>query len=99
MSEHEGFCIPLVESMFHHVPIVAFAAGAVHETLDQSGILIQEKNYEEIAEIIHLINEDKTLKEKLIINQNKRLENLDLRTTSSEFLRQIQKLEKMYDDN
>jgi len=99
MSEHEGFCIPLVESMFHHVPIVAFAAGAVHETLDQSGILIQEKNYEEIAEIIHLINEDKTLKEKLIKNQNKRLENLDLRTTSREFLRQIQKLEKMYDDN
>jgi len=99
MSEHEGFCIPLVESMFHHVPIVAFDAGAVHETLDHSGILIQEKNYEEIAEIIHLINEDKTLKEKLIKNQNKRLENLDLRTTSSEFLRQIKKLEKMYDDN
>ena len=94
MSEHEGFCIPLVESMFHHVPIVAFDAGAVHETLDHSGILIQEKNYEEIAEIIDLINEDKTLKEKLIENQNKRLENLDLRTTSTEFLRQIKKLEK-----
>ena len=98
MSEHEGFCIPLVESMFHHVPIVAFDAGAVHETLDHSGILIQEKNYEEIAEIINLINEDKTLKEKLIKNQNKRLENLDLRTTSREFLRQIKNLEKMNDN-
>ena len=98
MSEHEGFCIPLVESMFHHVPIVAFDAGAVHETLDHSGILIQEKNYEEIAEIINLINEDKNLKEKLIKNQNKRLENLDLRTTSREFLRQIKNLEKMNDN-
>ena len=94
MSEHEGFCIPLVESMFHHVPIVAFAAGAVHETLDHSGILIQEKNYEEIAEIINLINEDKTLREKLIENQNKRLENLDLRTTSRQFLGLIKNLEK-----
>jgi len=86
MSEHEGFCIPLVESMFHNVPIVAFASAAVPETLAKSGVLIQEKNFEEIAEIIHLIIENKDLRENLIKNQHDRLESLDLRTTSKEFL-------------
>ena len=42
MSEHEGFCIPLLESLAHDVPVVAFAAAAVPETLDGAGILFRE---------------------------------------------------------
>ena len=34
MSEHEGFCIPLIESMFFNVPIIAYDAAAIPETLD-----------------------------------------------------------------
>jgi len=95
MSEHEGFCIPLVESMHHNLPIVAFASAAVPETLDTSGLLIHEKKFEEIAEIIHLIIEDKNLRETLIKKQNHRLENLDLKATSIQFLRQIKNLENI----
>ena len=29
MSEHEGFCQPLYESMYFHVPIIAYAAAAI----------------------------------------------------------------------
>ncbi len=36
-SEHEGFCVPLLEAMHHGVPIVAFASTAVPETLGDAG--------------------------------------------------------------
>ena len=37
LSEHEGFCVPLVESMAMDVPVLAYAAGAVPETLGGAG--------------------------------------------------------------
>jgi glycosyltransferase involved in cell wall biosynthesis len=40
MSEHEGFCIPLVEAMGFDLPIVARRHGAIAETLDQSGVVL-----------------------------------------------------------
>jgi glycosyltransferase involved in cell wall biosynthesis len=41
MSEHEGFCIPLIEAMAHNVPVLAHAAAAVPETLDGAGMLFR----------------------------------------------------------
>jgi glycosyltransferase involved in cell wall biosynthesis len=58
MSEHEGFCVPLVESMQFDLPIVAYAAGAVPETLGDAGILVDHKRYDEIAALIHLLREE-----------------------------------------
>ena len=40
MSEHEGFCVPLVESMFFNIPIVAYASSAIPDTLGGSGFLL-----------------------------------------------------------
>jgi glycosyltransferase involved in cell wall biosynthesis len=40
-SEHEGFCIPLLEAMAFSVPVVARAAGAVPETLADAGLLVE----------------------------------------------------------
>jgi glycosyltransferase involved in cell wall biosynthesis len=73
MSEHEGFCVPLLESMFFEVPIVAYNSTAIPDTLGDSGILVQEKNYEEIAEMINLVIEDKELKNKIVKRQTERL--------------------------
>jgi L-malate glycosyltransferase len=39
-SEHEGFCVPLVEAMQFEIPIVALANGAVPETLSGAGVLV-----------------------------------------------------------
>ena len=44
LSEHEGFCLPLVEAMRHRVPIVAYAAAAVPETLAGAGVLLDDKD-------------------------------------------------------
>ncbi len=41
MSEHEGFCVPLVEAMAHGVPVVARDAGAVRETIGGAGLVLE----------------------------------------------------------
>ena len=76
MSEHEGFCVPLLEAMFYRVPVVAFNAGGVSYTLGDAGILVNEKNYLEIAALIDLIVRDERLREKIVQQQLKRLEEL-----------------------
>ena len=43
-SEHEGFCVPLLEAMHYRVPIVAYAATAVPETLGDAGLLLDVKD-------------------------------------------------------
>ena len=65
MSEHEGFCVPLLESMLFDLPIVAYAAGAVPETLGDAGILFRHKRYDEIAALIHLLGDTAT-RERLV---------------------------------
>ena len=50
LSDHEGFCIPLIEAMTHRLPVLAYAAGAVPETLDGAGVLFREKRFDLIAE-------------------------------------------------
>jgi glycosyltransferase involved in cell wall biosynthesis len=43
MSEHEGFCVPLIEAMWFDLPILAFHAGAIMETLGGAGITFDQK--------------------------------------------------------
>jgi glycosyltransferase involved in cell wall biosynthesis len=43
-SEHEGFCVPLLEAMAFELPVVAYAAGAVPDTLDGAGLLLRNKD-------------------------------------------------------
>ena len=42
LSEHEGFCVPLLEAMHHGVPVIAYGAGAVPETLGTGGLLLDD---------------------------------------------------------
>jgi len=75
MSEHEGFCLPLVESMATGLPVVAFDAGAVSETLGGAGVTFNEKKWDKILRLTEdvLNNSDMKmkLKDKMRINVNK----------------------------
>ena len=66
MSEHEGFCVPLVEAMHFGVPVIAYAAGAVPETLGDAGALVTRKDFVEIAELASLLCGDGELREAMI---------------------------------
>jgi glycosyltransferase involved in cell wall biosynthesis len=74
MSEHEGFGVPLLESMHFEVPIVAYEVGAVPETLGGSGILVKTKDYAAVAELIGLLAEDGDLRARIIERQRERLQ-------------------------
>ncbi len=73
LSEHEGFCVPLLESLYYRIPVIAYNAGAVAETLGGTGILLTEKRPLEIAALMNRILSDKELKEKLLAGQDRRL--------------------------
>ncbi|MBI4384068.1 MAG: glycosyltransferase family 4 protein [Nitrospinae bacterium] len=74
MSEHEGFCVPLLEAMYSGIPIMAYDSSAVPETLGGAGALIKEKKFPEIAELAHYILENGELRKKLAADQKRRLE-------------------------
>lgn len=74
MSEHEGFCVPLLESMHFGVPVIAYDAAAVPHTLGGAGLLVGEKRYEEIAELMDRVVTDSELREKLVAAGRRRLE-------------------------
>lgn len=73
LSDHEGFCIPLLEAMTHEVPVVAYAAGAVPETLDGAGVLLRDKRFDLIAETLGRVTEDDALRKAILRGQRERL--------------------------
>lgn len=72
-SEHEGFGIPLIEAMAHDVPVIAYAAGAVPETMGDGGILIKEWDIPRIAGLVNMIITDKEFRDKIIETQRNNL--------------------------
>lgn len=73
MSEHEGFCIPVFEAMTHDVPVLAYAAAAVPETMAGAGILFREKDHAAIAELTGKVVQDHGFRAALIRGQRERL--------------------------
>lgn len=74
LSEHEGFCIPLMEAMARGVPVVAFGAAAVPETLDGAGVLFHEKRFDLIAETIGELARRPDLRAAVVAGQKARVE-------------------------
>jgi glycosyltransferase involved in cell wall biosynthesis len=72
MSEHEGFGRPLVESMYLGVPVLAYAAAAVPDTLGGAGVLFHHKHYEALVEVVHLLVTDVRLRQRTIEQQRER---------------------------
>jgi L-malate glycosyltransferase len=73
LSEHEGFCAPLVESMAAGVPILAYAAAAVPETLGGAGVQFAPKDLEYAAELAGALAFDDGLRQRIIAGQRERL--------------------------
>ena len=73
LSEHEGFCVPLVEAMAADVPVLAYAAGAVPETLGGAGMLFAPKDLEVAAEMLGMLVYDRPVRERILDGQRRRL--------------------------
>jgi glycosyltransferase involved in cell wall biosynthesis len=73
LSEHEGFCVPLVEAMAADVPILAYAAAAVPDTLGGAGVQFAPKDLEYAAELLGALVFDDALRAGVLAGQRKRL--------------------------
>jgi glycosyltransferase involved in cell wall biosynthesis len=81
MSEHEGYGVPLMESMYFDVPVLAYQAAAVPETLGQSGVQVAHKDFVLMAELIHQLITNGALREGIIKQQRQRLEQVSMEKT------------------
>ena len=90
MSEHEGFCVPLVEAMFFGIPIIAYDSTAIGETLGGSGILLKEKDPAFTAEVIHRVVSDEKLRAQMIADEKERLAYFDNERIKKEFLETLE---------
>lgn len=86
MSEHEGFCIPLIESMAHNLPVLAYAAAAVPETLDGAGVLVCEKHWDYIAEMMGCLTRRGLFREAVVRSQQQRLARYQARNPEQELM-------------
>jgi glycosyltransferase involved in cell wall biosynthesis len=73
LSEHEGFCVPLLEAMAADVPILAYAAAAVPDTLGGSGVQFAPKDLEHAAELLGIMAFDDGVRARIIAGQRRRL--------------------------
>lgn len=92
MSEHEGFCVPLAEAMFFHVPIVAYDTSAIGYTLSGSGMLLKSNDPLEAAMAVNRLVQDADLRRQVIDGQDRRLEDFryeKIRTLFERYLRKF----------
>ncbi|MBZ5555664.1 MAG: glycosyltransferase [Acidobacteriia bacterium] len=68
-SEHEGFCVPLLEAFYTEVPVVAFAAAAVPATMDGAGILYNSKDPLAVAALMDGVVSDAALQDRIVDGQ------------------------------
>lgn len=89
LSEHEGFCVPLVEAMHFSIPVVAFDAAAIGETLGGSGILLERKEPAYVARVLRELQANPSLRERIVEGQDKRLCDFEKDRIAEQFLMSI----------
>lgn len=73
MSEHEGFCVPPLEAFHFDLPVLAYSAGAVPETMGGAGVVFTAKDYPLLAELLDRLERDSLLRERIVAAQRERL--------------------------
>ena len=88
-SEHEGFCVPLIEAMHHHVPIVAYSSTAIPETLGDAGLLLDVKDPCTIAAAVDRVVGDPSLRRQLVDAGARRVCDFDISRTGPAFVEAV----------
>lgn len=87
MSEHEGFCVPIVEAMHFRKPIVAYASTAIPETLGRGGLLLDSKDPELAAGAVNRVLEDSKLRNCLLTQQEEELKRFKYEAVKEKFMK------------
>jgi L-malate glycosyltransferase len=75
-SEHEGFCVPLIEAFYKRVPVLAYASTAVPDTLDGGGVLFRSRDPIDIAALMEALLSDQAYEARILAAQDAALARL-----------------------
>lgn len=93
LSEHEGFCIPLLEAMASKVPVVAFASSAVPGTLGDAGVLLGSKRPATVSAAVHRVVSDQALRAALVAAGTTRLHHFSPERTRARWVEVLEGLD------
>jgi glycosyltransferase involved in cell wall biosynthesis len=85
-SDHEGFCVPVVEAMAAGLPVVAFDQGAVPEVLGGAGVLVTTRDPYALARAIEGVLADPARQRRLVEAGRRRSAELDLASAAERFV-------------
>ena len=88
-SEHEGFCVPIVESFQMGVPVLAYAATAVPATMDGAGVLYATKDPMYMAALINAVIADRAVADRIVEGQYAALDRLQAKDFAGTLLRHV----------
>jgi hypothetical protein len=88
-SEHEGFCVPLVEAFYQQVPVIAYAATAVPWTMHGGGVLYRTKDPVAVAALIDSVVADDGAMDAVVRSQNEALDRLRAEDFPGTLMRQV----------
>ncbi len=83
-SEHEGFGVPIVEAMASGLPVIAYDAAAVAETVDGTGIVLDDKRPVTLAQAVDRVLRDDRVREDLSARGMQSAERFDLSVTGEQ---------------
>ncbi|MGH8974327.1 MAG: glycosyltransferase [Acidimicrobiia bacterium] len=89
LSEHEGFCAPLLEAMHFGVPVVALARAAVPETAGDAALLLDSNDPMVVAAAVHRVVTDAPLARRLADAGRARLERFSLENSRRRLLEAV----------
>jgi FkbM family methyltransferase len=90
LSEHEGFCVPLAEAMYHDLPIVTWDSTALAETVGGAGLVLPDKDPALISTAIARVVKDETLRRYLSAEASAQRGRYSLERTRRQFIRAIE---------
>jgi glycosyltransferase involved in cell wall biosynthesis len=92
LSEHEGFCVPLLEAMAADVPVLAYSSSAVGDTLGGAGVEFFPKDLEFAAEILGSLVFDEDVRARVVAGQRRRIQDFGDERTERELERWLETL-------
>ncbi len=96
LSEHEGFCVPIIESFYMGIPVLAYSSTAIPETMNGAGILIEKKEPLLVAQIMDKVMKDQEYRKQIINNQRIAFEKYkkeNLRKLLLKYIDEVSKIE------
>jgi glycosyltransferase involved in cell wall biosynthesis len=91
-SEHEGFCVPIIEAFYKQIPVLAYAATAVPATMDGGGVLYETQDPFEIARLMEAVLDDQRLERAVLESQDASLARLRAKDFGATLLRSVDRL-------